>query len=103
MKALLLITSLLLLASCEGAKQTVVGTIVSVEQTVDKACDFGTITIQPSGTQAGGEFIYLNLKDMDDRRAAEVSKYLNKKVHIKFERDSGTCGKTLNLEITEIQ
>lgn len=102
MKLVLLTICLITLSACSGSKHNAVGTIVSVERTLNKACDFGTIVLQPGAMHMAGSLIKINIDDMDDKKEEQISRYLNKKVSIQVDQSASHCSKS-TIDITEIE
>lgn len=102
MKLLLTMLCFITLSACSGSKNNAVGTIVSIDRTLDKACDFGTIVLQPGAIHMAGTLIEIHIDDLDDDKEAELTKYLNKKVNIKVNKTASICSKS-TIEITEIK
>lgn len=102
MKLILLTICLITLSACSGAKHNAVGTIISIDRTLNKACDFGTIVIQPGAIHMAGTLIEIRLDDLDDKKESELTQYLNKKVNIKIDKTAAVCS-TSTIEITEIK
>jgi hypothetical protein len=80
MKYILL--SLIFLTGCMQSRVSTssVGTLVSVSSIDGKACDFGTIKIQPA--EVGGSILEVHIGDMNSDKKAMLSKYIGKKVKL---------------------
>lgn len=99
MKLFTLLILALFMTACSRTQTSTVGTLVSVNSISGKACDFGTITIQPA--TVGGELLNYTISDMTPEKKSNLQKYMGKKVSISINEQGRFGCQTSEISIEE--
>lgn len=102
MKTLILILTLAILTSCMKRDQTVVGTIVSIENR-GYNCPRSYLSIQPAGSALAGNLIHVEVPESTDDKKALIKQYLNKSVKLTIKTEEHFLCATSTLEIADLK